>query len=93
MIWSMTKLGRAARAGALIATLAIVGGTAVMASATAARAGDRQASDAAEDNAINQRAAALGATVDARSGPYASARRHRGGVASPAARKGFQDIK
>jgi len=93
MTRSTTKLGRAARAGVLTAAVAIVGVTTVMASATSARAWDRQGGEATEDDAINRQAAARGATIAARPGPYASARRDRGGETPSAPRKGFQDIK
>ena len=93
MTWSMTKLGRAARAGALTAMLAITGVTAVIAGATSAQAWDRQGGEATEDDATNRQAAGRGATIAARPGPYASARRDRGGNTPSATPKGFQDIK
>jgi hypothetical protein len=94
MTQSMTKRGRATRAGAFTAMLAIIGVTAVMASAKTARATDLQASEATQDDETNRQATGPGYAVAARPGPYASARRNRG-VAGPSAapRKDFQDIK
>ena len=93
MIQSMMKLGRATRAGAFATMLAIIGMTVVTASAQTARAWDRQASEATEDDATNRQAAGLGYAVAPRSGPYASARRARRIAAPSAPRKDFQDIK
>jgi hypothetical protein len=89
----MTKRGRPTRAAAFAAMLAIIGVTAVTASATAARAWDRQASDATEDDAVNRQAAGLGDAVALRSGPYANARRDRRGMSPSAKRKDVPDIK
>ena len=91
MTQSMTELGRATRAGAFTAMLAIIGVTAVMASVKTARAWDRQASEATLDDEINRQAAGRGYAVAARPGPYASARRDRRVEAPSATRKGFQD--
>jgi hypothetical protein len=91
MIQSMTKLGRATRAGAFTAMLAIIGVTAVMASVKTARAWDRQASEATLDDEINRQVARQGFTVAARPGPYASASRDRRVETAPAPRKDFQD--
>jgi hypothetical protein len=87
----MTRLGRATRAGAFTSMLAIIGVAAVTASATPARAWDRQASDATEDDAINRQSAGLGDAVAVRPGPYARARRDRRDMTSLATRKGGQD--
>ena len=89
----MTKLGRATRASAFTAMLAIIGVTAVMASVKTARAFDQQASDAAADDEMNRQAAGQGYAVAPRPGPYASARRDRRIETPPATRKDFQDIK
>jgi hypothetical protein len=91
MIQSMTKLGRATRAGAFTATLAIIGVTAVMASVKTARAWDRQASEATLDDEINRQVARQAFAVAARPGPYASASPDRRIEAAPAPRKDFQD--
>jgi hypothetical protein len=92
MTQSMTKLGRATRAGAFTAMLAIIGVTAVMASVKTARAWDAQAGEATADDEINRQAAGQGYALAPRPGPYASARdRHI--ETPPATRKGFQDIK
>jgi hypothetical protein len=91
MTQSMTKLGRATRAGAFTAMLAIIGVTAVMASVKTARAWDRQASEATVDDEINRQAAGQGYAVAPRPGPYASAHRDRRIETSPAPRKDFQD--
>jgi hypothetical protein len=88
---SMTKLGRATRAGALTAMLAIIGVTAVMASVKTARAWDPQASEATVDDEINRKVAQQGDVAAPRHGPYASARRDRRVDTPPAARKDFQD--
>jgi len=93
MTQSTTKLGRATRAGAFTAMLAIIGMTAVMASVKTARAFDPQASEATADDEINRRVAGQGDAVATRPGPYASARRDRAIETVPATRKGFQDIK
>ena len=74
---SMTKLGRATRAGAFTAMLTIIGVTAVMASVKTARAWDPQASEATVDDEMNRQAAGQGYVVGPRPGPYASARRDR----------------
>jgi hypothetical protein len=91
MTQSMTKLGRATRAGALTAMLAIAGMTAAMASAKTARAWDHQASEATVDDDMNRQVARPGSVTAPRPGPYASARRDRHVELSPAARKDFQD--
>ena len=93
MTRSMTKLARATRAGAFTAMLAIIGVTAVMASAKTARAWDRQESDATQDDAINRQAAGQDDVITSRPGPYASAHRDRRNETMPAARKDFQDTK
>ncbi len=93
MTQSMTKLGRATRASAFTAMLAIIGVTAVMVSAKTARAWDRQASEASLDDEINRDAAGQGYAVAPRPGPYASARRDRRIEAPTVTRKDFQDIK
>jgi hypothetical protein len=93
MTQSMTKLGRATRAGAFTAMFAIIGVTAVTASGQTARAWDSQASEATQDDAINRQAAGLGDVVGAPRGPYASGRRDRRSETPPATRKDFQDIK
>ncbi len=54
MSQSMTKLGRAPRAGAFTAMLAIIGVITVMASVKTARAWDQQASEAALENAASR---------------------------------------
>ena len=90
MTQSMTRLGRAR---AFTAMLAIIGVTAVMAGAKTARAFDLQASDAAEDDAINRQVAGQDHAVVPQPGPYASARRDRRVVTAPAARRDFQDMK
>ena len=91
MTQSMTRLGRATRAGAFTTMLAIIGVTAVMASVKTARAWDRQASEATVDDEVNRQAAGQGQAVAARPGPYASARRDRRSETPPAPRKDFQD--
>ena len=91
MIHSMTKLGRSTRAGAFTAMLAIIGVTAVMASAKTARAWDQHASEATVDDEMNRQIAGQGYVVAPRPGPYASARRERHVETPPAARKDFQD--
>jgi hypothetical protein len=91
MIQSMTKIGRAMRAGTFTAMLAIIGVTAAMASVKTARAFDQQASEATMEDAVNRQVAAQGPVVAARPGPYASARRDRRSEPPPATRKDFQD--
>jgi hypothetical protein len=93
MTRSMTKLGRATRAGAFAAMLAIIGVTAVMASVKTARAWDAQAGEAAADDEINRQAAGRGDAVAAQPGSYASARRERRIETPPETRKSFQDLK
>jgi len=93
MTQSMTKLGRATRAGAFTAMLAIIGVTAVMAGVKTARAWDPQASEATVDDEMNRQAAGQGYAVAARPGPYASAPQHRRVETPPATRTDFQDIK
>jgi hypothetical protein len=92
MTQSMTKLGRATRAGAFTAMLTIIGVTAVMASVKTARAWDPQASEATVDDEMNRQAAGQGYVVGPRPGPYASARRDRRIETPLGARKDFQDI-
>ena len=92
MTQSMTKLGRATRAGAFTAMLTIIGVTAVMASVKTARAWDPQASEATVDDEMNRQAAGQGYVVGPRPGPYASARRDRRIETPLAARKDFQHI-
>jgi hypothetical protein len=91
MTQSMTKLGRATRAGAFTAMLTIIGVTAVMASVKTARAWDPQASEATVDDEMNRQAARQGHVVAPQPGPYASARRERHVEVPPATRKDFQD--
>ncbi len=91
MTQSMSKLARATRAGAFTAMLAIIGVTAVMASAKTAWACDQQGSEATVGDAVNRQAAAYGHAVASRPGPYASARRDRRIETPPTARKDFQD--
>jgi hypothetical protein len=91
MSQSMTKLGRATRAGAFTAMLAIIGVTSVMTGVKTARAWDQQASEATVDDEINRQAAGQGRVVVLRSGAYASARRDRRVETPPATRKDFQD--
>ena len=93
MTQSTTKLGRATRAGAFTAMLAIVGVTAVTAGMTTARAADLQASEASQDDAINRQVLGQDDAVAARPGPYASVHRGRGIETPPATHKDFQDIK
>ncbi len=91
MTRSMTRLGRATRAGAFTAMLAIIGVTAVMAGVKTARAWDLQASEATVDDEMNRQAAGQAHAVASRPGPYASARRDRRIATPPATRKDFQD--
>jgi hypothetical protein len=93
MTQSMTKLGRATRAGAFTAMLAIIGVTAVMAGVKTARAWDPQASEATVDDELNRQAAGQGYAVAQRPDPYASALRHRRPDTPAATRKDFQDLK
>ena len=93
MTKSMTKPGRATRAGAFPAMLAIVGMIGVMASVKTARAFDRQDSPDAVENEMNRQAAAQGYAVAPRPGPYASAHRDRRVEIPPATRKDPQDVK
>jgi hypothetical protein len=89
----MTKLARMTRAGAFTAMFAIVGVTAVMASAKTARAWDRQESEATQDDAINRQVAGQDAAVAPRPGPYASVHQGRRIETPAATHKDFQDIK
>jgi hypothetical protein len=89
----MTKLGRATRAGAFTAMLAIVGVTAVMAGVKTARAWDRQASEATLDDEMNRQSTGQGYAVAQRPGSYASARRDRRIETPAATRKDFQDVE
>jgi len=93
MTQSITKFGRATRAGAFTAMLAIIGVTAVMAGVKTARAWDRQASEATVDDEMNRQAAGQGHAVAPRPGPYASVRRDRHMETAAATRKDFQNIE
>jgi hypothetical protein len=83
---SMTKLGRATRAGAFTAMLALTGPTAAMASAW-----DQQQTEAGQDNEFNHQTVGRGYALAPQHGPYASAHRGRAIATPPAPRKHFQD--
>jgi hypothetical protein len=92
MTLSITRLGRATRAGSFTAMLAIIGMTAVMTSVKTARAWDPQASEDAMDDEMN-RQAGQGYAVAAQPGRYASARRDRRIETPPATRTDLQNVK
>jgi hypothetical protein len=92
MTKSLTKVGHAIRAGTFTAILAMIGVTAVTASAETV-AWDQQASEATLDDTINRQAAGAGYAVAPQAGPYASAPRGRRIEAPAVTRKDFQDIK
>ncbi len=92
MSQSMTKLGRAPRAGAFTAMLAIIGVITVMASVKTARAWDQQASEAALENAASRPADRQGYADALRPRAYASARRDRRNPIPTVTRRDFQDI-
>jgi hypothetical protein len=93
MTQSMTKLGRATRAGAFAAMLGIIGVIAVMASAKTARAWDPQASEASRGDEADRQEVPRGYAVGAQPGAYASVHRDRRGGSTPATQKNFQDIR
>jgi hypothetical protein len=92
MSQSMTKLGRAPRAGAFTAILAIIGMTAVMASVQTAKAWDQQASEAALENAASRPADGQAYADALRPRADASAHRDRRNAAPTVTRRDFQDI-
>ena len=87
---SMTEVGRATRAGAFTAMLAIIGLIAVTASVKTARAADQQQTEAGQDNEFNWKAAGPAYALAPQPGAYASAHRDR---AIAARHKSFREYK